>query len=207
MTDMMVMSQSVFELALVIHIAGALILFGAYAVDLFETLSLRLARSAGQVRFMLGISRYLPIVFHTAAGMIIVSGFYMGYQDWSHQETIGWIVVALVLFLAIGLYGAKSAQRTTVVIEEALRASGNKMTQELRWAIRRPEPVRQLGFSTFSVIGILVVMIFQPSVAVSILVLALAIIFGVTAAQLLIGRSRNTKSASLPEVDEPADMA
>lgn len=207
---MMVMGQFGFKLALVIHIIGALLLFGAFAAEAYGLLALRRARSLGQIHFSLGVSRRLPMIFHLSAGMILASGIYMGYQDWSHHEAVGWVIVALVLFLILGHYGARAGRQVAAYVDDALKASGGKMTTEVKWAACRPEPIRQLSFGVFSVIGILVLMVFQPSVAASVLILLLAIIFSMIFAQFLVAGPKTVKASdfpdeALPDFEEPTD--
>lgn len=177
-TDMMVMGLTSFKVALVFHIAGALLLFAAIGLQTLVTILLRFARSVSQVRLAAKVARKLPIIFGLSSAAVLLSGLFMGYLDWHYGEEVGWIVVALVMFVLTGIYGAVSGQMFGKKLAHELAASGGQMTNGLTKLCRSSRRAIDTGVSVASVLGILVVMVFQPSVAISILILINALAYG-----------------------------
>lgn len=174
-TDAMVMGLTSFKVALVFHIAGALLLFAAVGLQVLVVILLRFAGTLNQIRLAAKVARKLPIVFGLASALVLLSGLYLTYLDWHYGERTGWIMVALVMFLLAGVYGAVSGHRLARALARELSTADGKITNSLHKLCRSPKRIADSGISAASILGILVIMIFQPSVAVSIVILIVAL--------------------------------
>lgn len=177
-TDMMIMDLTSFKIALVLHILGAMLLFAAVGLQAVTTILLRASSSVTQIKAVHKVTRWLPPIFGLATLLILASGTFMGYLDWSHNEPIGWIVVSLTLFVAIALSGALIGRRVEKGIGHALQSSGSQMTKQLTQATHSKPALLQLGAGSCSIIGILIVMIFQPGTIAAIIILVITLVIG-----------------------------
>jgi uncharacterized membrane protein len=188
-TDMMVMNLTSFKVALVLHILGAMILFAAVGLQALTTLLLRRAGSTAQIKIIHRIVRRLPPIFGLATLLILASGSFMGYLDWSHDETIGWTIAATILFLVIAISGALIGRRVEKGLGRALQTSGSQMTKQLTQAARNQLTLLQLGAGSCSIIGILIVMIFQPGTLTASIILVVALVVGLGGAAMFSDKS------------------
>jgi hypothetical protein len=154
------------------------LLFAALGTEAFTTVLLRISKSISQVRLAVKIGRFVPTVFGLAGALILVSGSYLAYLDWHYGEEIGWIIVAASAFVAISVFNAITGRKFDKKLAREL-ALNREMTSSLTKLTRSRSRIIQLGASTALTLGILVVMVFQPSVAASILILINALIYGV----------------------------
>lgn len=190
-TDMMVMDLTSFKVALVLHILGAMLLFAAVGLQAVTTILLRTAGSAAQIKTVHRVARWLPPAFGLATLLILASGTFMGYLDWSHQEPIGWIVVALILFVAIAMSGALIGRQVEKGLGQALQSSGDQMTKQLKQATHSRLALLQLGAGSCSIIGILIVMIFQPTTVAASIILVIALAVGLGGAAMFDNQPTN----------------
>ncbi|HEX7368221.1 MAG TPA: hypothetical protein VF261_01025 [Candidatus Saccharimonadales bacterium] len=177
-TDAMVMGLTSFKIALVIHIGGALLLFAALGLESFVALLLRLAKSVSQVRLAARIGRYVPMVFGWASALVLLSGSYLTYLNWHYGENIGWVFIAASAFVGLGIYSAITGRRYAAALRAEIAKSGAQITKGLQKLVHSRGRIAQIGVSVGLTLGILVVMIFQPSVSASILVLINALAYG-----------------------------
>ncbi len=174
-TDAMIMGLTSFKVALVFHIAGALLLFAAVGLQMLVVTLLRFAGSVNQILLAAKVARKLPMVFGLVSALVLLSGLYLTYLDWHYGERIGWIMVALVMFVLTGIYGSVSGHKLGKALVRELSMADAKITESLKKLCRSPKRIVDSGISVASVLGILVIMIFQPSVAVSIVILIIAL--------------------------------
>lgn len=177
-TDAMVMGLTSYKIALVFHIAGALALFGAIGMEILTVALLRSAKSVERVRLVSRIMKRLPAIFLAASGVVLVSGLYLGYLNWHYHERVGWIIVSLVAFVLTGIYGSMVSRSLKARLMDKLAASGRRFTPDVLQLARQRRPVVDAGISTGSLLGILVVMIFQPSALACIVIIVNAVIYG-----------------------------
>lgn len=180
--DMMTMARPDFMTALIVHIAGALGLFLAFGLEVALVILLRRATTVDQVKSALQIGRWLPPLFGGATAGIVLSGLYMGYLDWKSDEEIGWIIAALILFVLSAIVGSISSRRLAESLTAALAKSKDVMTDMLRRELQSRWPGAWLRISICMLLGILVIMVVQPSTLVAIIVLLIAIVFGLVVA-------------------------
>lgn len=177
MTDVEVMGLFDFKVALVLHIVGALCLFGAITAAVLCNLWLRRSSTVEQVALTARTLRRLPLFFELSGGTILVSGLYLAYLDWSHGEgDLGWIIVTLVAFVGTAVIGA--AHGRYVSHQLALRLAAHASLPSLR-ALASRSSFAWLTVNACIVVGILVVMVFQPDTLTAALTIVAAIVVGV----------------------------
>lgn len=170
--------MSWFHFALFLHIAGVLALFGALAVEMTGTVMLRRADTAGQVGDVGRVMSRLEQVFSMSGALIFLSGLYMSIVRIQHHQSIGWVIVSLVLFIIMAIFGSVSGKRTGHALKDRLRASEGRFTPELQAVARRNPAQANAVFGPFAVLGITVLMIYKPSVLVAIVVLVVTVLIG-----------------------------
>lgn len=174
---MQVMGLFDFKVALVFHIVGALCLFGAIAAEILCYLWLRRAASVEQVGLIVRTLRRLPLLFSVSGGVILASGLYLMYLDWSHNEdNLGWTVVTLVAFVLIAIIGASHSHHVSHRLKHQLAASAP--LPSLRTLASR-SLFAWLTVNACIIVGILVVMIFQPDTLTAALTIVVAMIVGI----------------------------
>lgn len=197
MTDAIIMGLTSFKIALVFHIAGAFLLFAAVGLETLVTVLLRRTKSLSRVRLAVKIERKTSPVFGLAGVTIFLSGAYLTYLDWHYGETIGWIIVAASAFVALAVYSEITGRKYTAALEAEIEKSGGKMTDKLIKLTSSRGRLAQAGISISLILGILVVMIFQPEVSVSVVILISALGYGLIFALIpQTGRSRQNGAVS-----------
>lgn len=201
-TDAMVMGLASFKVALVFHIAGALTLFVAVGMQVFVTLFLRGASSLGQIKLAAKIVRGVPPLFTLASAVVVASGSYLGYLDWHYDEPVGWIAASLIMFLLIGIVGAASGRTYSRKLASELARAHGKITPDLAILARSKSRIVALALSVFSLLAILIVMIFQPVLEAVILIYVLAPILALIITLIPMSAGRTASDESLVDYEE-----
>lgn len=196
-TDAMVMGLTSFKVALVFHIAGALVLFGAVGMQALAVGLLHSAKSVDRVRLVIVLVRRLAAIFAAASAMVLASGLYLGYLNWHYGETVGWVIVALVAFVLTGIHGAIASRRLGIKLESELALAKGRFTPGLQKLAKRRRPIAELCASAGSIIGILVVMIFQPSVSASALIIVNGTVYGLIFSLIPLSNSKVSDKVSV----------
>ena len=174
---MQVMGLFNFKVALVFHIAGALCLFGAITATILCQLWLQRASTVDHVSLITRTLKRLPMYFKLSAMTILASGLYLTYLDASHGENnLGWIVVSLIAFVCIATIGEVHSARLTRELTH--RLSAKAPLPKLRVLASRSS-FAWLITDACIVMGILVVMIFQPNTLTAALTIIASGIVGI----------------------------
>lgn len=161
-----------FRLALFLHIAGVLILFAAMAVEMVGVVLLRRATVPTQVKDAGFILSKLERVFSTSGALIFLSGVYMTVLRVNNHESLGWVVVAIVLFLAMAASGMITGKRTGEAVRAGLSKSAGQMTPSLQNLVRHSSAQTSVVYGPFAMLGLVALMVYKPSVVVSIVIAA-----------------------------------
>lgn len=183
-----------FDLVLVLHLLGALLLAAAIAVGLVFTMLLRSAATVDEVRFAAALAKWLPKLFRAAGSLVLLTGIYLSVVLVMHHAAYGWIVISLALVVAWSAWSAISGKKKAAAIVQALHDSGGKMTPGLLNLTQTPAGVVHSMYSVVALLALVVLMVYQPSVIHCIFVLACAAIVAAAARGLILKRS----SASAP---------
>lgn len=170
-----------------LHVVGAIGYFVALGTLLFGLTALRRARRVEQVRVLADLLRRVTPLFGLSILTILVAGLYMTFTVWNFET--GWIVVALVSLLVI-------APTAGVLVESRMR----RVAGFVRQAPDGPVPAGLLArthdpvllatplAATVLLLGIVFLMTNKPSLAVALLVMAIALVLGLGSALLLARR-------------------
>ncbi|HET7674982.1 MAG TPA: DUF2269 family protein [Gammaproteobacteria bacterium] len=177
-----------FDLVLVLHLFGALLLAAAIAVGLVFALLLRSAATVDEVRFAAALAKWLPKLFRAAGTLVLLTGIYLSVVLIMHHAAYGWIVVSLALVVAWSAWSAVSGKKKAAAIVQALRDSGGTMTPDLLNLTQAPAGVVHSMYSVVALLAIVVLMVYQPGVVNCILVLAGAAIVAAAFRGLILRR-------------------
>jgi hypothetical protein len=183
------MSSTLFyHLALFFHILGG---FGLIAAMTFEVIGLQGLRRAIRTEdavMWLGVARVVQRLAPASLGLILVMGLYMTATSWG---PMGWILVSLAGFFALGLIGGLLTGVRMARIGPAIGRSSGPLSDELKATLRDPILVVSIWTRLGIVLGIALLMTQKPSLVASLVIVILAGGFGLLAGQISSRRSRN----------------
>jgi len=183
---------TLYSIALFLHIAGALGVFAALALDWVGTTSLRRARTVDQIRDWAGVYAVIRCLGGASVAALLVFGLYMTAVTWGPT---GWIAIGFLSLLLIAILGALSGIRLSRVLAEAGSGDGS-LAEELRTQLQAPLFVASVRARTALALGVVFVMTVKPEAAVSLLVVAIALALGVASA-LPVLRQRSLRARSI----------
>ena len=170
--------MTIYSIALFLHIAGALGVFAALALDWVGVANLRRARTVDQVREWAGLYRIIRVLGAASVGALLVFGLYMTAVTWGPT---GWIGVGFFSLLFIAVLGAVSGIRLGRILAAALKGQG-ALAEDLRGALRSPLFVASVRTRTAVASGVVFLMTVKPDGAGSLLVVAIALVVGIASA-------------------------
>jgi hypothetical protein len=188
----------VYNVELFLHVTGVVIVFAGYGALLFATVMLRIADRTEVVRSMARLVagrrvgfEYISVidaVVIAGSVLLIIGGVTMAASTWGFTQ--GWIDVSIGMILALGPLGAfVVSPRLHRISVLAAQAPDGPLSGSLRAAIVDPFLTTILCGSTSGLIGVLFLMTNKPSLAVSVIVMIVAIGIGVVGARLWLQRA------------------
>lgn len=191
--------SSLFNIVLVLHILGVLALFGAITLELVGILLLRRADTINQVRDVGTVLRRLGAVFGFSSAIILLSGIYMTIIRIQHHESVAWVIVSLVLFIAMGAVGSMSGEKMGKAMQKVLAEGRGMMTPEVERLLHRNPSQVNAAFGPWAVAGLVFLMVVKPNVLASVLALVVSMAAGfVTYWQLFKPSSRSDTTMERP---------
>jgi len=167
-----------YSIALFFHIAGALGVFAALALDWVGVANLRRARTVDQVREWAGTYRIIRGLGAGSVVALLVFGLYMTAVTWGPT---GWIGIGFLSLLAIAVLGAVSGVRLGRILAVATTGQGS-LTEDVRAKLRGPLFVASVRMRTAVALGVVFLMTVKPEAVVSLLVVAVALALGIASA-------------------------
>ena len=167
-----------YSIALFFHIAGALGVFAALALDWVGVANLRRARTVDQVREWAGTYRIIRGLGAGSVVALLVFGLYMTAVTWGPT---GWIGIGFFSLLAIAVLGAVSGVRLGRILAVATTGQGS-LTEDVRAKLRAPLFVASVRMRTAVALGVVFLMTVKPEAVVSLLVVAIALALGIASA-------------------------
>jgi hypothetical protein len=199
-------SQTLYTLALFVHIVGAIGVFIGVSVWLFAAMALRRARSIEQVRTLTSLIQPSGVLTIVSILLLGLAGFYMALTVWGERAT--WIIVATISFLLLTSFGA-------FVIDPRLHALGKAVALESdgplppQLAARARDPLVGVGLYTYIgvLLGIVFLMTNKPALADSIIAIVIATALGLAVGLLLwwVSGSHSRDLAAPAESRKPPD--
>ncbi len=179
------------HLALYVHLLALLVAFSASAVNHYlgarQRSSVTAEEALGHAAVMHSVVRAFPV----ASILLLVSGFYMAWK--LDSLSAGWVWVAVVGLVLIGVVGDGVLGKHHKELAQELGRNG--MTAKAREMLDSPVGrVTPVVVDTL-VLGVVWVMVSEPSTAISVLTLVVAILVGIGAPLAVIRRSPTAKVA------------
>ncbi len=172
-----------YNVALFVHIVGALSLFIAAGLEWVALDRMRRAQTAEQIREWVGALRPIKHLLEAGALMILVAGLYLAFVRWGW--TTAWLDVALIAFLTMSVVGPRViARRFGTIARLASEAPNGPLSVELAWQIHDPVLIRAVRTLAMADVGVVFLMTLKPDLIGSLTVMALA-----TALGLVVSRS------------------
>jgi hypothetical protein len=170
---------TLYSIALFFHIAGALGVFAALALDWVGIANLRRAHTVEQVRDWAGVYGIIRVLGGASVAALLIFGLYMTAVSWGPT---GWVGIGLLSLLFIAVFGAVSGIRLSRVLAAAGSGEG-ALEGDLRRALGAPLFVASVRVRTAVALGVVFMMTVKPdavgSVAIIVIALALGIASGV----------------------------
>ena len=156
--------MSTYQIALLLHIVGAIAYFVGIGLAAFAFLEARRQERPSQVAAVLGLARTGVLV--AGVGMLLILGFGFWLVDQAAGIEMGdaWVSAALALFVAALVLGGVAGQAPKKARKLAVRlaAEGDRPSPELRRLLDdRPSLVLNV-LSGLAAVAILVLMVWQP---------------------------------------------
>jgi hypothetical protein len=187
--------MSIYNLALFVHVVGAIGIFAGMGAFVFGVAALRRAQRVEQVRLLTAL---ILASSNLVVGSIVVlgiAGFYMAITVWGIQAT--WIVVATVSFLLLIPLGLLIiGPRIQVIAKEAREAPDGPLPEMLAKRTRDPALSAGLYIYVSVPLGIVFLMTNKPSLEVSIIAMVVATVLGL-ASGLPLWRAARARSRDL----------
>ena len=175
--------MTAYDLALFIHMAGLISMFGGFAIHVRAGARLRAATDLAQARSWLELLESSAKMFPAGTMLLLFSGLYMTSSRWT--ATKPWIVAALTGLLTIWMVGANVAGRHLRAVRVAMDQSRGSISAELSARIADPMPWTVLISLNGLAFGIVFVMSLKPGWAIA---------FGAEAAAAAVGALIGSKA-------------
>ena len=166
-----------------LHVVGAIGYFAAISVLLFTLVALRRANRVEQVRTLSSMAAGVTRLFYGSVLVLLAAGLYMAFTTWGFEA--GWIDVALValviMFPAAGII-VQSRQRVTARMMQA--ATDGPLPGAIAQRLRDPVLLMTPVTSLWLLLGIEFLMTNKPALVNSLIVMAVALLLGLTSGWL-----------------------
>lgn len=159
-----------YNLGIFFHVIGILLLFAALALYFQVSRSLKQADTKAKLKTIAQAMHRITPVIGIGSGLILLSGVYLSYLHISEGGEWGWLVVAIVVFVAMGVYGSMNGRRLEAKVAAA--ATGSAKLEPAAGSMG------ELVLSAAMFLSILILMIFQPGLLTSIIIVLVCLAAG-----------------------------
>jgi uncharacterized membrane protein len=152
----------VYELALFLHLVGAILFFAGLAVATVGLLGARRHAQPGEIAVLLRAARQGVLMVGLGAALALGAGFWL--LDLTGYGLDGWVLASLALlaFAAVaGGIGGQSAKRARRLAERLARED-DRPSAELAALLRRPLSDALNVAAAVAAVAILVLMVWKP---------------------------------------------
>lgn len=175
--------MSTYTVVKFLHVVGGIGYFAATIVLLYTLVALRRASRAEQVRTLSGLTIGLTRLFFGSVLALLAAGLYMAFTTWGFEA--GWIDVALVVLVIMFPTAALIGQSRLGAIARMVQAApdgplSDAVAQRLRDPVLLITPVTVLWL----LLGIEFLMTNKPALVNSLIVMAIALLLGLTSGWL-----------------------
>jgi len=177
-----------------IHIAGALGMFIAIAIEWVCLVNLQKAENTGNAKQWLKISSRLNRIHAPSWITILASGIYMMVTVWRHQD---WITATFALIILMIVLGAVlSAKRFKVIGKQIEQYGQTGLTSELQYKLNDPVLLYSITLRTSIALEIILLMTVKPELTGALASSVIAVAAGVLLPLLLTKTAAQKKSYS-----------
>ena len=156
-----------YELMLLAHILGAVVVVGGSLLGPLLMRRLRAASSVASLRAVAGVAQALSKAGGPSAGVVLVAGSVMVIMDWSFGD--GWILVSLMLFAVSGVLAVAVAEPVLKrVVALAETTPDGPVTPEIRAAVHDPRLAGAHNVLLAVDIAIVALMTLKPGLGASV---------------------------------------
>ncbi len=163
--------MSSYQIALFLHVSGAIGIWITLGIWIFGLAALRRARRVEQARALAWLVIIATPLMLLSLAVLGIAGFYMALTVWGLQT--GWIAVSLVSLLIIGPIGAFVLDpRMHTILDQAREAPDGPLPDALATRIR--DPLLAIGAQSMSsaLLGVIFLMTAKPPLDLAIMVMA-----------------------------------
>src|SRR5437867_2548786 len=194
--------MNIYPIALFVHIIGVIGYFISMGTWLFGLAALRRAQRVEQVRTLTHLVGQLGPLFGISVLLILATGLYMAITAWGLLT--GWILVGLISLILIAPLGTAFIEpRRRAIDRLAQEAPDGPLPQSLEQRTHDPILLTVLQTVTALLLGIVFLMTNKPSLIGSLIVMAVALMLGVTSGVLV---SRATHTPGHGQADRIAEV-
>lgn len=180
-------AASAYNLALFLHITGALAMFAALAIEGVAVWGIRRATSGAEGRTWLGLMRPTRMLGPASLGLILLPGIYLTANV---DSPGGWIGASLLGFVVIAILGAAINLSRMAVVGKALGKTQGLLSEQTLHIVRDRSLAVFYAMRVGMALGIVWLMTLKPDFVPSLVVLGFAATTGLLAGRFLSGRSR-----------------
>jgi hypothetical protein len=193
--------MSLYTLALFVHVSGAIGPFVSLGIWLFGLIALRRACRVEQVRTLSWLIIIASPLMVLSVLLLGVGGLEMALSFWSIFTP--WITVSLVSLVLIGPIGAlRIDPRMRTIFAQTRELPDGLLSDALFRRIH--EPILHIAVFTLAalLLGIVFLMTTKPSLLISLLVMGIALILGLSTSLLLWATARRRARSESPDGHE-----
>lgn len=169
-----------YNIALFLHIIGALLLSSAVAVEWLCVINIQKAETLENLSEWIPRIGKLNRVYPTGFVLILIPGIYMSVIVW---KDAGWVIIGLLGLVLLGMIGGIITGRNINKINKTI-SSENILSEELLARLNL-KPLRtsiMLRTSVFT--GIVLLMTLKPDIVVSTIIILSAVVIGLVPGML-----------------------
>jgi uncharacterized membrane protein len=155
--------MSKYQWLLFLHVTGAFVFLGATVLAVVLNVAAARRERPSDVAVLLRFMRFAVIGFGAGFALLIVFGLWLVHVA-GYSYGAGWIVAALILFVAANALGGISGERgkKALATAERLAAEGDAPSPELRAMLRDPVTMALNYGAAIAGYVVLALMIFKP---------------------------------------------
>ncbi len=163
-----------YQLALFLHITGALGLSAAYAVE-WQVLTI-IDRNSEIGRLKESVSNYfkLSIIGGISMGLILIPGIYL-MTEW---KDVGWIIAGFIGLILIGAIGGILTGRKMRAAKSILKVGNNSVT-DVKAKLDKKVLLFSYRLRVCLFLGIVFIMVFKPDTLDAFIALGVAVVLGI----------------------------
>ena len=165
--------MTIYNIALFLHIVGALIMGSAQVLETIGVNRIRQAKTTMDLGAVFGFVRPLSSLYQVSGALILLSGIYLTIAFWGAEA---WIIISLVMVLLLAVSGPRVSGVRFREIGQRSAAESGTLSPSLRSLTQAPilEWSHYLRMGAF--LGIVLLMVAKPGLVGSLLVIAAALV-------------------------------